>query len=143
LINDDVYGFQRVNVAAQEADPDSLLNRLRHMIRTRKEHALFGRGDFAWKAFNFDSKAVVAYQRAWQGERVVVLNNLSSEEISGWIPETAAEFVDLLTGETVRPGDYVLAPYGFVWLKPVGPDLPNVPTGPNAPQPGYLGSDKQ
>jgi maltose alpha-D-glucosyltransferase/alpha-amylase len=143
VIKDEVYGYQRVNVAAQEADPDSLLNRLRHMIRVRKEHALFGRGDFAWKVFNFDSKAVVAYQRTWQGERVVVLNNLRGEEVSGWIPETAAAFTDLLTGETILPGDYTLAPYAFVWLKPLGPDKPNVPTGPNAPQPGYLGSDKQ
>ena len=143
VIKDEVYGYQWVNVAAQEADPDSLLNRLRHMIRVRKEHALFGRGDFAWKAFSFDSKAVVAYQRTWQGERVVVLNNLRGEEVSGWIPETAAAFTDLLTGETILPGDYTLAPYAFVWLKPLGPDRPNVPTGPNAPQPGYLGSDKQ
>ena len=143
VIKDEVYGFQRVNVAAQEADPDSLLNRLRHMIRVRKEHALFGRGDFTWKAFSFDSKAVVAYQRSWQGERVVVLNNLSGEEVKGWIPETALSFEDLLTGKTILPGDYTLAPYTFIWLKPVGPDLPNIPTGPNAPLPGYLGSDKQ
>jgi len=44
VIKDDVYGFQRVNVAAQEADPDSLLNRLRHMIRVRKEHPFWQRG---------------------------------------------------------------------------------------------------
>ncbi len=143
VIKDEVYAFQRVNVAAQEADPDSLLNRLRHMIRVRKEYVLFGRGDFTWKAFSFDSKAVVAYQRSWQGERVVVLNNLSGEEIKGWIPETALSFEDLLTGKTILPGDYTLAPYTFIWLKPVGPDLPNIPTGPNAPLPGYLGSDKQ
>ena len=143
VIKDEIYGYQWVNVAEQEADPDSLLNRLRHMIRVRKEHTLFGRGDFSWKAFNFDSKAVVAYQRAWQGERVVVLNNLSGEDVSGWIPETAQSFEDLLTGEIVLPGDYTLKPFGYVWLKPIGPDLPNVPTGPNAPQPSYLGSDKQ
>jgi maltose alpha-D-glucosyltransferase/alpha-amylase len=143
VIKDEVYGFKRVNVAAQEADPDSLLNCLRHMIRVRKEHVLFGRGDFAWKAFSFDSKAVVAYQRSWRGERVVVLSNLSGEEVDGWIPETALSFEDLLTGEIIMPGDYTLKPYGYVWLKPVGPDRPNVPTGPNAPQPGYLGSDKQ
>jgi len=50
---------------------------------------------------------------------VVVLNNLSGEEIKGWIPETAQSFEDLLTGETVLPGDYTLKPYGYVWLKPV------------------------
>jgi len=85
----------------------------------------------------------VAYQRSWQGERVVVLNNLSGEEIKGWIPETAQSFEDLLTGETVLPGDYTLKPYGYIWLKPVIENTENLPSGPNAKQPGYLGSDKQ
>ncbi len=143
VIKDEVYGYQWVNVAAQEADPNSLLNHLRHMIRVRKEQPLFGRGDFAWKAFNFDSKVVVAYQRSWQGQRVVVLNNLSGEEVRGWIPETALSFEDLLTGEIVLPGDYTLKPYGYVWLKPLTENIQNLPSGPNAKQPGYLGSDKQ
>lgn len=141
VINDEVYGYQWVNVAAQEANPDSLLNRLRHMIYVRKEHPLFGRGDFAWKAFGFDTKAVVAYQRSWQGQRVVILSNLSGEEVGGWIPESAFSFKDLLTDETILPGDYKLKPYGYVWLEPTSPDLPNVPAGPKASHPGYLGSD--
>ena len=113
------------------------------MIKVRKEHVLFGRGDFGWRAFNFYSKAVVAYQRAWQGDRVVVVNNLSGEEVRGWIPETAHSFTELLSGETVLPGDYTLPPYGFVWLQPVNENKANLPSGPNANQPGYLGSDKQ
>ena len=36
VISDPVYGYQKVNVASQEADPYSLLNRLRHLIFTRK-----------------------------------------------------------------------------------------------------------
>lgn len=120
VIKDEFYGYQKVNVAAQEKDPNSLLNCLRHMIRVRKEHLLFGRGDFAWKAFNYASKAVVAYQRSWKSARVVVLNNLSGEEVRGWIPETASCFKDLLTGDTIPPGEYKLKPYGFVWLLPVG-----------------------
>ncbi len=32
VISDPVYGYQKVNVASQEADPYSLLNRLRHLI---------------------------------------------------------------------------------------------------------------
>lgn len=137
VIKDEVYGYQKVNVAAQEKDPNSLLNQLRHMIQVRKGQAIFGRGDFAWKAFNFDSKSVAAYQRAWQGERVVVLNNLSGEEVSGWIPETVRSFQDLLSGAIVLPGDYTLPPYGYVWLRPVGENTDNLPGGPNAKQPGY------
>jgi hypothetical protein len=74
---------------------------------------------------------------------VVVLNNLSGEAVSGWVPETAQSFEDLLTGETILPGDYTLKPFGYVWLKPVNDKKENLPSGPNAKQAGYLGSDKQ
>ena len=143
VISDPEYGCSRVNAAAQMADPDSLLNRIRHLIAVRKQHALFGWGDFAWRDFSYSPKTVAAYQRKFEGQRVVVLNNLTDAEVHGWIPETAAAFEDLLTGEQVFPGDYLLPPYGFVWLKPIGPDLPNRPLGPNAPRPQYLGSDKE
>ena len=116
--------------------------KVRHLIAVRKQHPVFGRGDFSWRDFSFESKAVVVYQRKWEGRRIVVLNNLRDVPVSGWIPETAEMFVDLLTGATILPGDYTLPAYGFLWLQPVG-DKPNTPSGPNAPQPGYLGSDKQ
>ncbi len=141
VISDLVYGYRKVNVAAQEADPYSLLNKIRHLIAVRKQHAVFGRGDFSWKAFSFENKAVVAYQRRWEGQRIVVLNNLRNTPVSGWIPETAESFIDILTGETILPGDYTLPPYGFRWLKPVG-DKANNPSGPNAPVEGDLGSDR-
>lgn len=118
VISDPVYGYQKVNVASQEADPNSLLNRLRHLIFTRKKYDLFGSGDFSWKTFNTDNKAVVAYRREWQGKWAVVLNNLTDEPVKGIIPEEAEVFVDLLTKERVLPGDYILPPYGFVWLMP-------------------------
>ena len=33
VISDEVYGYEKVNVEAQEADPNSLLKQLRHMIK--------------------------------------------------------------------------------------------------------------
>ncbi len=80
---------------------------------------MFGSGDFSWKIFNSDNKAVVAYRREWQGKWAVVLNNLTDAPVKGTIPEEAVVFVDILTNERVIPGDYVLPPYGFVWLMPV------------------------
>ena len=46
LIADETYGYHRVNVAAQRADPDSLLNHMRTMLAVRKANPAFGRGDF-------------------------------------------------------------------------------------------------
>ena len=141
VISDPVYGYQTVNVAVQEADPHSLLNEVRHLIAIRKQHPVFGRGDFGWRAFSFETKAVVAYQRKWAGTRIVVLNNLRDVPVKGWIPETAEKFIDLLSGETILPGDYTMPAYGFCWLLPVG-DKANIPSGPNAPVKGDLGSDR-
>ncbi|UCC88055.1 MAG: maltose alpha-D-glucosyltransferase, partial [Anaerolineales bacterium] len=45
VIDDPTYGYQQVNVEAQQADPDSLLNQMRNMIRIRKAHAALGRGE--------------------------------------------------------------------------------------------------
>ena len=119
LIDNPVYGYTKINVAAQEADPSSLLNRIRHLIAVRKQHPLLGRGDFEWKSFSFETKAVASYQRTYEDKRIVILNNLRDTPVSGWIPETADKFVDILTGNVIHPGDYTLPPYGFVWLLPV------------------------
>lgn len=142
-IFDPVYGYAQVNAAAQQADPHSLLNQIRHMIAVRKRHPLFGLGDFAWREFSYTPKSIAAYQRKHDGTRVVALNNLTDQPIHGWIPETAASFEDLLTGQVVFPGDFILPPYGFVWLSPIGPDLPNQPAGPNVKIHDYQPSDKQ
>ena len=45
VIDDEIFGYHRVNVEAQRNDPGSLLNRMREMIRVRKMHPAFGRGD--------------------------------------------------------------------------------------------------
>ncbi|NLB72176.1 MAG: maltose alpha-D-glucosyltransferase [Chloroflexi bacterium] len=141
VIDDRVYGYQKVNVAAQSADPNSLLNKVRRLIAVRKQHPVFGRGDFSWRSFSFETRAVVAYQRRWEDSRVVVLNNLRDMPIRGWIPETADEFIDLLTGERILPGDYTLPSYGYLWLQPVG-DKANHASGPTASVQGALGSDR-
>ena len=46
VIHDKVYGYQRVNVADQRRDPDSLLNWTERIIRMRKECPEISWGDF-------------------------------------------------------------------------------------------------
>ena len=43
-IMDPVYGYQAINVEAQERSPFSLLNWMKRMIGLRKQHKVFGRG---------------------------------------------------------------------------------------------------
>ena len=41
---DPVYGFQAVNVEAQQRDPSSFLHWLRRLLQVRREHPVFGTG---------------------------------------------------------------------------------------------------
>lgn len=118
VIDDPIYGYQKVNVAAAEADPDSLLNWLRGMIRLRKQHPVFGAGKLTMLAPA--NKKIMAYLREGLGEKVLALVNFSAEpqeiEIGGLLG-SAHKLSDLIhedgypTGEVIR-----LEPYGFRWF---------------------------
>ena len=63
-----------VNVAAAEADPDSVLNFLRRMIRFRKEHLALVYGSFELLAR--EETRLLAFVREGEGERLLVEINM-------------------------------------------------------------------
>jgi maltose alpha-D-glucosyltransferase/alpha-amylase len=122
-IDDGVYGYRRVNVEAQRADPDSLWNRMREMIRIRKAHPALGRGGVRF--LEPDNRAVLAYLRTEGDETVLSINNLSPERqtfaLDGGIPPGTSA-TDLLSGKKLPPIESIprsltLERYGFAWLK--------------------------
>jgi maltose alpha-D-glucosyltransferase/alpha-amylase len=113
LVDDEVYGYQCVNVQAQQADPDSLLNALRHMLDVRKQHPAFGRGDFAW--IEVESKAIAAYWRTLDHDRVLAIHNLSGQTQSIKLVDQAHDWIDLLSHSRIKQ-HAALAPYQFLWL---------------------------
>ncbi len=123
VIEGPVYGPQAVNVEKELADPDSLLNWMKHAIAVRKQYMAFGFGDFTW--IDTSSDAIAAYRRHYQGETLLIFNNLSAEQqtFSVRLPEgTSAQPQDILTGQRVAPitnGHLALdlSPYGYRWLK--------------------------
>ncbi|MGC9357923.1 MAG: maltose alpha-D-glucosyltransferase [Anaerolineae bacterium] len=124
VIDDEVYGYEEVNVADQRDDPDSLLNRMRTLIAVRKDYPVFGRGDM--ELLDVEPEAVLAYLRTSVNETMLVLNNLSEEpqQVRVDLPEhTGKRPVDILTGEELPPIEagepYImeLARYGYRWLK--------------------------
>jgi maltose alpha-D-glucosyltransferase/alpha-amylase len=78
VIDDPVYGPGRVNVTAELALPNSLLNTLHRRITTRKNHPAFGRGSFSW--VECDNLAIAAYLREYGEDRLLVVNNLSDKK---------------------------------------------------------------
>jgi maltose alpha-D-glucosyltransferase/alpha-amylase len=117
VIDDPIYGYQQINVQAQRAASDSLLNQIIRLLRVRRQHPTFGRGNLQLLAT--PAPALLAYLR--QGdETLLVVNNLSSEpqaillDLPG-LP--AGKLLDLLSGETLTAPRLQLAGYGYRWLK--------------------------
>jgi maltose alpha-D-glucosyltransferase/alpha-amylase len=77
VITDGEFGYDRVNVDDQRADPGSLLNRVSLMIRTRRELPAFGRG--AHEVLDAGDASVFAHRYEWQGLVVGGIHNLADE----------------------------------------------------------------
>ena len=124
VIDDETFGYRRVNVEQQIADPRSLLNRMREMIRVRKAHPAFGRGDL--QVLDAGHPSVLAYLRTLPaGETLLIANNLSEQPRQAALD--LADFAgtspsDLFTGETLppiatEPYRVLLGRYQYRWLR--------------------------
>ncbi len=123
LITSPGYGYQHCNVAAQEADPNSLLNWMKLTLRVRKDHPTFGRG--ALTLLTPENQSILAYLRADEQETLLVLNNLSEQPQNVALdlgPYAGLTPVDLFTGTefpALGTASYhlELESYGYRWLK--------------------------
>ncbi|MGQ0603743.1 MAG: maltose alpha-D-glucosyltransferase [Anaerolineales bacterium] len=101
LIDGETFGYQRVNVAAQRAEPRSLWHTLRRMITIRKSHPAFGHGACEFLADS--NPAILAFIRAHAGETLLAVHNLSAQaqnielDLSQW---TGARVQSLLPAGT-------------------------------------------
>jgi maltose alpha-D-glucosyltransferase/alpha-amylase len=110
VIDDPVYGFRRVNVAAGRSDPDSLWHRVRSALEIRRRYRVFGRGDTTW--LDTDDAALVAYRRSDRDQSVLVLANLADRTVTVEVPDVH----DLFAAEELPAGGLELEPYGYRWL---------------------------
>jgi maltose alpha-D-glucosyltransferase/alpha-amylase len=110
-------GYDRVNVASQLADTNSLFYAIKKMIKLRKQHHAFGRGTMKW--METGNPAVVAYTRKYEDESLLILNNLSSSSQTISLPsDYLGNPTDLLTeGNFQLESSLVLQPYSYLWLK--------------------------
>ncbi len=123
VIDDDAFGYLKVNVEAQRADPSSLYYTMRRMIATRKQTRVFSRGGLRF--LEPADLGVLAFLRVYTSEAVLAVHNLHDAEIETELdlPEyVGATPVDMMTGQahaTVEQEPYrvTLPPYGYLWLK--------------------------
>ena len=123
VIDDETYGYERVNVADQRRDPKSLLNFTEHMIRTRRECPEISWGDFA--VLRTDAPAVLAMRYDWRETSLVTLHNFGDQTRRVRFKTGAAEddvLVDLYGARHSRiqnDGTHAvsLPPYGWRWFR--------------------------
>jgi maltose alpha-D-glucosyltransferase / alpha-amylase len=123
VIMDPVWGYEAVNVEAQQSDPSSLLNWMRNMIALRKLFQVFGRGTMEF--LNPSNRKVLAYLRRYEDQQVLCVANLSRfaqpvdlelAELAGMTPVEMLGYVHFPTiGK--EPYRLTLGPYGILWLE--------------------------
>ena len=74
-IMDPVYGYQAINVEAQERAPFSLLNWMKRMIGLRKQFQVFGRGTIEF--LPAENRKILAYLRRYKDDEILCVANLS------------------------------------------------------------------
>jgi maltose alpha-D-glucosyltransferase/alpha-amylase len=122
-IMDQVYSYQALNVEAQVRNSSSLLHWVRELIQVRKQHPVFGLGEF--EAFRPANARVLAFLRESDDDTILVVANMAG----------TAQYVELdlsrfegqhpieLLGGTYFPQigslPYLLTmgPHGFYWFQ--------------------------
>ncbi len=141
-IMDPVYGYQAVNVEAQQRDQSSFLHWVKRMLEVRSEFPVFGTGSF--EVLHAENPSVLAYLRTGTGPGdphpdddtiVLCIHNLSQfpQPCELMLASMAGRVPIELTGRIPFPeiGELpyfiTLPPYGFYWFTLV--DVADEPIG--------------
>ncbi len=116
---DGEYGPEAVNVAAQRADPDSLLARVRAIVETRKACPELSRGQQS--VVDTDEQTVFVHRSEWDGTTLLTAHNVGPDPVS-----VSLDAPDDVATHLLGPGDYSLdsdtlsvelGGYDYCWLR--------------------------
>ncbi len=123
VIDEGEYSYKIVNVAAESGDPQSLLEKMKHLVATRKANPIFATGMYEF--LNLNQKQVLTVHR-WLGDQhLICVLNLTDQpqpvsfDLSKWAGSGVEE---LLTGQeypkvALESYDISLEPWQYLWLK--------------------------
>ncbi|HEU0165455.1 MAG TPA: alpha-glucosidase C-terminal domain-containing protein, partial [Thermomicrobiales bacterium] len=123
VIMDPVYGYQAVNVEAQNRVPTSLLNWMKRIIAVRKRYQAFGRGTISF--LHPENFKVLVYLRRFENEIILCVVNLSRfvqyaeidlGEFDGYQPVELIGEIHFPHIGTL-PYFITLGPHGFYWFR--------------------------
>jgi maltose alpha-D-glucosyltransferase/alpha-amylase len=122
-IMDPVYGYQAINVEAQERSAYSLLNWMKRLIGLRKQYGVLGRGSIEF--LPAQNRKVLVYVRRYQDDTILCVANLSRtvqpveldlSQFRGMIP---IEMLGLTEFPRIGELPYflTLGAYAFYWFR--------------------------
>ena len=128
VIDDDVFGYERVNVADQRRDTESLLNWTERLVRMRTECPEISWGDYA--VLPTSAPDVLALRYDWRGTSLVTLANFGDRRRQVRFRVNAARDGVLASlfddrASRIRNDGYhqvTLQPYGWHWFRVGGAD---------------------
>jgi maltose alpha-D-glucosyltransferase/alpha-amylase len=122
-IMDPVYGYQAINVEAQERAPFSLLNWTKRMIGLRKQHKVFGRGTIEFLPAS--NRKILVYIRHYEDDAILCVANLARTvqpvemDLSRYRGMIPVEMLGLTEFPRIGELPYflTLGPYAFYWFR--------------------------
>ncbi len=139
---DPVYGFQAVNVEAQMRNTSSFLHWMKRMLDVRKQHPVFGTGNF--EVITLENPSVLAYVRTLEDPEVTTEEGVLRKEgpdivlcvcnlsklaqpaelpLQKWEGKVPIELMGRVPFPRIGELPYfiTLAPYSFYWFELVDP----------------------
>ena len=118
-----VYGYGRVNVAAAEADPGSLLHWTSRLLEIRRQHPVFATGELQF--VDTDNPAVLAFTRQSADETLLIVCNFAANaqsahlSLGGYAGKTPMTVTGAATFPTIGEDGYAmqLGRHDWYWLK--------------------------
>ncbi len=116
--------YKEINVAAEEKDPNSILNYYRWLLKVRKENKIIIYGDY--KEHYHRSKEIYCYERNYKGQRALVVASFKDKPVEFKAPRgfDLSDYELLLytypDAKDVHTGDntVTLRPYeALVWIR--------------------------
>ena len=86
--------YSTINAKQQLEDKDSIFHYYKQLIALRKQYDVIAYGDF--KEIDRENRSVIAYERNYQNETLLVISNFYGKEISWTSPSAVSSYKKLL-----------------------------------------------
>lgn len=113
-------GAMNWELAANIRDADTVEGKvfqgLNRLEKIRKNEKVFVSGADTWTIETWD-QSVLCIGRYYDGEKMIGLFNFSEYDKTAWINETDGDYVELISGNQMKPIGVNIPAYGFYYLK--------------------------